>query len=197
MTVWWTAAVRLRQTEWLKWEDLQQSACGQHWVEAGQSTYINQQLDFIYMTGHAFQALRTDDDALALLRTTSDHPATGGCFAFETRNPALRAWLAWNRENRRVVTTAEHDRIAEYYDAVPNQKTGLIDLTHYYQVLDEGSTAVGHSRLRFINQDHVERLVLAAKLTPIAWYGDWDRTPLQVESREFIVVTRRADNADA
>ena len=37
------------------------------------------------------------------------------------------------------------------------------------------------------------RLLAVANLTPITWYGDWDRTPITPTSREFIVVTRRTD----
>jgi hypothetical protein len=33
-------------------------------------------------------------------------------------------------------------------------------------------------------------LLAVANLTPITWYGDWDRTPITPTSRELIVVTR-------
>jgi hypothetical protein len=37
------------------------------------------------------------------------------------------------------------------------------------------------------------RLLAAANLIPITWYGDWDRTPLTPASSEFIVVACRAN----
>ena len=94
-----------------------------NWISGdGRTLHLSQHFDFIYMTGHAFQALRTDDDALALLRAASDHLASNGRFAFDSRNPAHKAWLAWNRESTRVVTTAEHGRIEEFYTLSPTRR---------------------------------------------------------------------------
>ena len=52
---------------------------------------------------------------------------------------------------------------------------------------------MGHSRIRFVDLDHLTRLLAAANLAPVTWYGDWNCTPLNEMSREFIVVTCRAD----
>ena len=60
-------------------------------------------------------------------------------------------------------------------------------------ILDTDKLTEGRSRIRFVDQDHLMRLLAVANLTPITWYGDWDRTPITPTSREFIVVTRRAD----
>jgi hypothetical protein len=67
-----------------------------------------------------------------------------------------------------------------------------VDLAHHYRFADTDKAIVGHSRIRFVDLDHLTRLLTAANLVPVAWYGDWDRTPLNATSREFIVVTRRA-----
>ena len=59
------------------------------WIRSdGQSLRLPQRFNFIYMTGHAFQQLLTDDDAVALLRTAAHHLNVEGRFVFETRNPA-------------------------------------------------------------------------------------------------------------
>ena len=74
--------------------------------------------------------------------------------------------------------------------AQPN--TGIVNIAHHYRRVDADKTMVGHSRIRFVELNHLTRLLAAANLAPVAWYGDWDRTPLSAMSREFIVVTRRA-----
>ena len=49
------------------------------WIKAaGQTLRLPQRFDLIYMTGHAFQALLTDDDAVAVLRNVRDHLTPGG-----------------------------------------------------------------------------------------------------------------------
>ena len=61
------------------------------WIKAeGQTLRLPRRFDLIYMTGHAFQALLTDDDAIAVLRTAHDHLTEDGRFAFESRNPPGR-----------------------------------------------------------------------------------------------------------
>jgi hypothetical protein len=127
------------------------------------------------------------------LRTAHDHLAKDGRFAFESRNPARRAWLSWTPDHRKVVTTQEHGRVEEFHDTVANQNTGIVDITHHYRFLDTDKAIVGHSRLRFVDQNHLTRLLIAANLAPIFWYGGWDRTPVTPASREFIAVTSRAD----
>ncbi len=163
-----------------------------HWIQAkGQTLLSPQRFDFIYMTGHAFQAVLTDDDALALMRTVHDHLTADGRFVFETRNPAKQAWLSRTPDKRNCVTTDEHGRIEESHTAVACGETGIVDLRNRYRFLDAGRTVVGHHRLRFIDRDHLHRLLIAAGLRPQLWYGDWDRSPLAGASPEIIVVARR------
>lgn len=163
------------------------------WVKAqGQALRLPQQFDLIYMTGHAFQALLTDDDAIALLRTAHDHLTTDGRLAFETRNPARKAWLGWTPDRRRTATTAGYGPVDEHFDTTADEQTGLVDISHHYRFADTGKTIVGHSRIRFVDLDHLKRLLAAAGLVPLAWYGDWDRSPITATSREFIVVARRS-----
>jgi SAM-dependent methyltransferase len=164
------------------------------WIKAeGQTLSLPQRFDLIYMTGHAFQALLTDGDAIAVLRTAHDHLTKDGRFAFESRNPARQAWLSWTPAKRRVVTTADHGRIEEFFDTVADPNTGIVDIAHHYRLLDADKTIVGRSRIRFVDLDHLTRLLAAANLAPVTWYGDWNRTPLSAMSREFIVLARRAD----
>lgn len=47
------------------------------------------------MTGHAFQALISDDEERDSLRATHRAVEDGGRFAFETRNPRVREWKTW------------------------------------------------------------------------------------------------------
>jgi SAM-dependent methyltransferase len=163
------------------------------WVESvGQTMRLPQRFDFIYMTGHAFQALLTDGDAIAALRTACDHLADDGMLAFETRNPARKAWLSWTPDKRRSAVTADHGEVQEFFETKADPATGIVDLAAHYRFAGSGKTIIGRSRIRFIDLDHLKRLLAAAGLTPVAWYGDWDRSPLTETSREFIVVARRS-----
>ena len=164
------------------------------WIKAhGQNLRLSTRFDLIYMTGHAFQTLLSDDEAVALLRRVRDHLAAHGCFAFESRNPARQAWLAWTPERRELALTKEHGRVEESCEATADPQTGIVDLVHHYRFLDAGRVVRGESRLRFVDQEHLERMLSEAGLTPTVWFGDWDRSPVTPESRELIALAICAD----
>ena len=77
------------------------------WVESSAQSYKSQRrFDLIVMTGHAFQVLRTDADALAVLETMRGHLKERGRIAFETRNPRVDWVGEWSGLQRLVGTLA-------------------------------------------------------------------------------------------
>ena len=165
------------------------------WLQSdGQSLNLTRRFDLIYMTGHAFQALLSDEAAMALLVAAVRHLAPEGRFIFETRNPARRAWLTWTPDaTREVVRTAAQGRVEAFYDAIAEPDTGIVRIAQHCRFLDQGFERIGRSRIRFIEQDHLAALLARAGLAPLAWYGDWDRGPCTPGSKEIIAGTRRAD----
>ena len=164
------------------------------WVRSdGQSLDLPQRFDLVYITGHAFQALLTDEDVVAVLANVARHLAPDGRLAFETRNPLARAWLSWTREKARsVVDTPEHGRIEQSFEAAADAGTGIVTITQHDRYLDKGVHRAGHSKIRFIDQQRAADLLARAGLAALAWYGSWDRSPFSPASREIIVVARRA-----
>ena len=177
------------------------------WIQSdGQSLQLAERFQFISMTGHAFQALSTDEDAVALLRAAARHldregdregvpeKDREGSFVFETRNPAARAWLAWTPErSRRTVQSPEHGRVSVFYDAQAEPDAGIVTIREHYSLLDTGVEKVGSNRIRFVEQEHLSGLLAKAGLAAANWYGDWHGAPFSQTSKEIIVETRRAD----
>ena len=164
------------------------------WIESqGQRLRLAQRFRFIYMTGHAFQQLLTDESAVALLRAAAAHLDPAGEFVFDTRNPAAQGWLSWTPErSRRIVFSAQHGEVTVFYDAQA-PVDGIVTIGEHYELLASGLRRVGHNRIRFIDQEHLRRLLMEAGLAPTAWYGDWGATDFSPVSREIIVVTRHAN----
>ena len=160
------------------------------WVHAtGQTLDLEQRFALIYMTGHAFQALLTDEGAVAVLRNAGRHLAPGGRFAFDTRNPAVREWLTWNpREWQEVRQIPEYGLVEESGEVAHDAATGILTIDHIYRFLDQKKERHAHSRIRFIDQSHLARLIGEAGLQSTAFYGWWDRTAFGPDSQEIIAV---------
>ena len=162
------------------------------WIASdGQGLRLDRRFDLIYMTGHAFQTLLSDQDAVDLLRNAGARLSERGRFVFDTRNPAAEEWREWTLDAPTVVTTASHGRIEEAVDARHDPATGIVSMIHRYRFLDGGGERTGGSRIRFIERDHLARLIGEAGLILRDCYGDWDRSPFTPDSREIIAVVGR------
>lgn len=160
------------------------------WIEGdARNLDLGRRFNLIYLTGHAFQVFLTDQEALAVLGTAARHLLPAGRLAFETRNPLVQEWRSWTvEESRELAELPGQGRVEQYCDTVYDRATGIADLMHHYRFLDQGTEQVGHSRLRFISQDHLAGLLARAGLSPRAWHGGWDRSPCSQTSSEIIVV---------
>ncbi|HLV57333.1 MAG TPA: class I SAM-dependent methyltransferase [Natronosporangium sp.] len=59
---------------------------------------VDLNVDLATMTGNVAQVFLTDEDWQATLRAADTVLRPGGRLVFETRDPAAKAWLEWNRE---------------------------------------------------------------------------------------------------
>ncbi len=160
------------------------------WVQSsGEDFELDRRFRLVYMTGHAFQAVPTDDEATALLANVARHLEPDGRFIFETRNPLDRAWERWAGP-RAEVATEKHGRMFEDYEIDDSEGPDRISMTHHIHLVNRDEELVGHSRLRFPSRELVEAQFVEAGLELVEWYGDWDGSPLVDDSVEMIAVTR-------
>jgi SAM-dependent methyltransferase len=68
-------------------------------------------VDLVTMTGNVAQVFLTDAEWDAVLSAARHVLRPGGRLVFETRDPARRAWLEWNRQDRtRAKSSANNPR---------------------------------------------------------------------------------------
>ncbi|HUG15185.1 MAG TPA: methyltransferase domain-containing protein [Thermomicrobiales bacterium] len=147
--------------------------------------------DLIVMTGHAFQVFVTDDQLRAALAAIRDALAPDGRFAFETRNPAARAWDSWTPDYVTEITTptgssARFSRNAEPPDG------DLVRFTSTFTSSDWDGPRFSHSTLRFLDAGSLSSFLADAGLTIVEQFGDWDRATLSAASPEIITIARRS-----
>jgi SAM-dependent methyltransferase len=145
------------------------------------------EFELAVMTGHAFQALVSDDELRRSLRAIHGALVDGGRFAFETRNPEARAWEAWDTSYD--VRNPDGDVVRVAY-RVLEVGGDVVRLTESLSGgwWDEEQTSLGV--LRFISPDPLSELLDAAGFTVEHRFGDWHHGPLTDASKEIVTIAR-------
>ena len=163
------------------------------WVEGTAQDYrADRRFDLIIMTGHAFQFLVTDADIQAALSTIQHHLAPDGCLVFETRNPSVRAWDTWTPERSMRSVEVEGIGRVETWTQVEVEETDRIQFTMSFRFLRDRETLISSGWLRFLDRSEVQDHLARAGLCIDHLYGDWQRSPFRRESREIIVLGKKA-----
>src|SRR5580704_15573339 len=163
------------------------------WVESSAQSYKSQRrFDLIVMTGHAFQILLTDADALAAFETMRSHldcrDKQRGRVAFETRNPRLDWAGEWSGRVRKL----PGGEILETLEITGKHDDGeFISFQTTYRLPQ--ATLTTNSPLRFPSREHVEAMIARSGLAVRNVFGDWDAGPFDpARSREIIFIAEIA-----
>ncbi|MGD0701114.1 MAG: class I SAM-dependent methyltransferase [Trebonia sp.] len=146
--------------------------------------------DLVVMTGHAFQCLRTDQELRASLAAIGVAMRDDGRFAFETRHPQARAWEGWNPSGETSVVDAA-GRTLRVWHEVESVVGDLVTFTGTTAEPDGTVLRVDRTSLRFLDGDELDAFLADAGLEIEAQYGDWQREPIAVTSKEIITIARR------
>jgi len=156
------------------------------WVESSAQSYkAHRRFDLVVMTGHAFQTLLTDADALAVFETMRSHLEERGRVAFETRNPSL-GWAGQWAAQPPLVHVLASGQLLETLEITGEDGEFISFRTSYrfpHRTLTTSST------LRFPSREHVEALIDRSGLVIRDIFGDWDAGPFEAaDSREIIFI---------
>lgn len=160
---------------------------------SAQTLDLDSRFDLVTMTGHAFQELLDDEAALAALGSFRRHLAPGGLLAFETRNPAARAWESWLREKTgQLVQAPDGEPYETWVDHPTAHGRDLVTFVAVVLSVRTGEELTSTSTLRFADPDHLRSLLEQAGFRVEGWYGDWERGPVLPASPEVVVLARPA-----
>jgi 2-polyprenyl-3-methyl-5-hydroxy-6-metoxy-1,4-benzoquinol methylase len=166
------------------------------WVESSAQTYkTHRRFDLIVMTGHAFQVLLTDADALAVLETMRSNLKESGTVAFETRNPRIDWAREWS-ERTRLLRLSTGEQFLEMLEIIGQDGEFISFQTSYRwsdgrprPSNDPHVTLTTSSTLRFPSREHLEDLIARSGLVVRNVFGDWNAGPFEAaRSREIIFV---------
>lgn len=151
----------------------------------------DQEFDLVIMTGHAFQEFVADGEIRVALAAIRSALVDGGHFAFETRNPLMRAWERWPERYSGAVTDATGAIVRCEYRVETPVVGGVVQSISTYTSPGWDRPEVSRGALRFLDAASLSAFLSGAGLTIEEQFGDWDRQPLTDTSPEIITIARR------
>jgi SAM-dependent methyltransferase len=160
------------------------------WIEGDSSALGTPAADLVIMTGNVAQVFLEDSDWNQTLADIHAALRPGGHLAFESRNPADRAWERWNRQATFATSNTPHGLLEEWLELV-SVADGIVTFTGHNHFLDTGERLVVPSQLRFRSQQELADSLGSNGFTVEHVYGDWQRGPVTSASRVLVFIARR------
>lgn len=155
------------------------------WLHGDSRDVRARSADLALMTGNVPQHI--DDHAWArTLRDLRRSLRPGGVLAFESRNPAARAWADWSSPQPSERQTV-HGPLVEWA-TVEEAAPGVVQVAFHNRFTDTGDVVVQHETLHFRSREAIEGELDRAGFDVEAVYGDWRRGPFADSSAVMIFV---------
>ncbi|MGA5760380.1 class I SAM-dependent methyltransferase [Nonomuraea bangladeshensis] len=127
------------------------------WIHGDARALPPMAADLATMTANVAQAVVEPDDWAATLDGARRALRPGGRLVFETRVPARRAWLAWNRaESYRVTDVEGVGRVEQWFDLL-DVSGPLVTFRGTWVFAADGAVLTSESTLRFREREEVEQ----------------------------------------
>lgn len=149
-------------------------ADGVTWIEGDTRDLPADSFDLMVMTGNVAQHIADPgwERTLTDLRRVA---AQGAILAFESRNPAARAWETWASEEPTTRDTM-HGPLREWCE-VEERHGGQVMLRFFNRFEATGELVEQDELLTFRSRDLLTAQLAAAGFAVTAVWGDWRRTP--------------------
>lgn len=150
-----------------------------------------QEFDLVVMTGHAFQEFVEEDEIRVALAAIRSALIVGGHFAFETRNPLVRAWEHWPTHYSGAVTDATGAVVRCEYRVETPVVGGVVHSISTFTSPGWDRPQVSYGALRFLDAASLSAFLSGAGLMIEEQFGDWGGHPPTDISPEIITIARR------
>ncbi|WP_188194520.1 class I SAM-dependent methyltransferase [Nonomuraea sp. SYSU D8015] len=157
------------------------------WIHGDATRLPPMRVDLATMTANVAQAIVEPDDWDRTLRGIHEALRPGGHLVFETRVPARRAWLEWNRaESYRVVEIDGVGTVENWFE-VTDVSGPLVTFRGTWVFAADGAVLTSDSTLRFREREEVE-----AALVAHGYAVEEVRDAPDRPGKEYVFLARRA-----
>jgi SAM-dependent methyltransferase len=160
------------------------------WILGDATALPPLQMDLATMTGNVGQVFLTDAAWQATLHGIRAALRPGGRLVFETRVPARRAWLEWDREHTYSRTEIPAVGLVTTWCDLLEVNEPLVTFRWTFVFEADGAVVTSNSTLRFPERDEVE-----ASLTVAGYTVEEVRDAPDRPGRELVFVARPRDRA--
>jgi SAM-dependent methyltransferase len=157
------------------------------WVHGYATDLPPLQVDLATMTGNVAQVFLTDAAWASTLRAAYAALRPGGRLAFETRDPAAKAWLEWRREQSYKRTVVPGVGGVQAWVELLDVGGDLVSFRSTFVFEADGAVLTSDSTLRFRHKDEV-----AASLATAGYVVDDVREAPDRPGLEMVFIARRA-----
>src|SRR6516165_7910603 len=156
------------------------------WLHGDATALPPLQADLATMTGNVAQVFVTGQQWAATLEAVRDRLRPGGRLVFESRDPAKKAWLEWNRDqtHRRAVVPGAGP--VETWTDLTQVRGSLVSFRTTFVFESDGAVLTSDSTLRFRSRGE-----LAGSLAAVGLTVDEVRDAPDRPGREFVFIARR------
>jgi len=156
------------------------------WLHGDATVLPPLQADLATMTGNVAQVFLADQQWAATLRAVRDRLRPGGRLVFESRDPAKKAWLEWNRDqtHRRAVVPGAGP--VETWTDLTQVRGSLVSFRTTFVFESDGAVLTSDSTVRFRSRGE-----LAGSLAAVGLTVDEVRDAPDRPGREFVFIARR------
>jgi SAM-dependent methyltransferase len=156
------------------------------WLHGDATSLPALQVDLATMTGNVAQVFLADDDWAATLRGAHSVLCPGGHLVFETRDPARKAWLDWNRQATHARTVIPGVGEVETWTELTEVSGDYVSFRATFVFAADQAVLTSDSTLRFRARAEIDDSLASAGFALADVRGAPDRP-----GREWVFVARR------
>ena len=161
------------------------------WTEGdAASMRFEREFDLAVMSGHVFQALRTDAAIGAALAALRRALRPTGRLVFDTRNPGARAWERWTPGHAVELRDAGGERVRVTLEVVAPFDGRRVVFLETYSGRHWREPLASRCELRFCDARELGGFLERAGFVVEAQFGDFDRSALGPTSPEILTLAR-------
>jgi SAM-dependent methyltransferase len=154
------------------------------------SVVLPLEVDLVTMTGNAAQVFLDDESWIEVLAVARAALRPRGHLVFETRDPAVRAWEAWTKEETaRVLEVPKVGRVSVFTE-LTDVSLPFVSFESVFAFEKDRSVVVSRSTLRFRDREEIETDLNRSGLRVVRVQGAPDRP-----NRELVFVAEHEHRA--